>query len=51
MTESDEIDLLLELFGWPKNDMHFRYSALRTLRVARRLDIPTWDDFAASVQR
>lgn len=50
MTESEAVDLLVELFGWG-GDKQARFEALRILRRARGEPVPTWDDFAAKVDR
>ncbi len=51
MTESEVIDLLVELFGWDTTDQHARFEALRTLREKRGEPAPNFDDFAAGITR
>lgn len=51
MTESEEVDLLVELFRWDVEDQQARYHALTLLRGARGEPLPTWDDFRAGVSR
>lgn len=49
--EYRRVDLLLECFGWNKDDEKARFSALVILRAARREPHPIWDDFKVGKRR
>lgn len=50
MTESEKVDMLLEIFGWDDTAVS-RYHALRILRGARGEDPPLFDDFKVKDDR
>jgi len=50
--ESQDLDFLIEIFGWPNEPTH-RYHALKLLRWARedQSPMPTFDDFKVGIVR